>query len=125
MILRQETIDKLDYDPVRNPPAARQKVVWRYPCCGLVQVRQYNCTNDRCYTCFNNDRRGKPKEEAFNPIRTETKLLHGQLVQVKIYRTGCPIDYTPSFLEYDDAANGEGEAGINDQADGGGDGSVD
>lgn len=124
MILRQETIDRLEYDPVRDPPAARQKVVWRYPCCGLVQIRQYNCVNDRCYTCFTNERKTKPKDVTA-PVRVETKMLHGQLVQVKIYRTGAPLDYTPSFLEYDDAANGEGEIGPDDQTDRGGDGGID
>lgn len=107
MILRQETLDRFDYDPVRNPPTHRQSVVWQYPCCGLTVTQKYSLAKQRCFRCSVQDRREARKSNAIEPMTVTTKLLHGQLVQVKIYSTGAPADYVPSFLEYEEGGDGD------------------
>lgn len=97
-ICRQSTIERLKYDPEVTPPTTKQQVMWIYPCCGLRQMRMYGSVGPRCYTCFTRDRKAaRPKQ--IEPVRTETKMLHGQLVEVKIYQLGAPADYTPSYME--------------------------
>jgi hypothetical protein len=99
-VCREGTIAKFGFDPELKKPTSKQKVVWIFPCCGTRQVRLYGTTGPRCYACFNRDRRdGVGKEPALQPIRTEKRMLHGQLVEVKIYQLGAPVDYTPSYME--------------------------
>jgi hypothetical protein len=98
-VCREGTIAKFGFDPEVTKPVNRQKVVWVYPCCGLRQIRLYGSVGPRCYTCFTRDRKSSSREPEMDPIRTETKMLHGQLVEVKIYQLGAPADYTPSYME--------------------------
>lgn len=96
-ICRQSTIKRLKYDPDTSPPRTQDPVIWIYPCCGVRKRRVYGAIRAQCNSCAR--KQAKTKADIGSPIRTELKIIHGQLVEVKIYQSGVPADYTPSYME--------------------------
>ena len=112
MINRQRTIEVYGYDP--DGPEARgyMRVVWNYDCCGfeLHAERRKAGKSQQCRKCTILKRSQEAKErkatlaaKKTTPIENRPllveKIIHGQSIMVKVYRTGVLADFSPKVLD--------------------------